>query len=88
MFNDRFSPQFRRMPSVDETFFPKGKAATVGQRVKRPKLARTLAKLAAEGPNAFYEGPIAEDIVSAAQKYGGTLTREDLKNYRVKERAR
>jgi gamma-glutamyltranspeptidase/glutathione hydrolase len=87
MFNDRFSPQFRRMPSVDETFFPKGKAAIVGQRVKRPKLGRTLAKLGAEGPRAFYEGPIADDIVSAAQKFGGTLTREDLKNYRVRERA-
>jgi len=75
MFNDRFSPQFRRMASVEETFFPKGKAAVVGQRVKRPKLARTLAKLGAEGPKAFYEGPIAEDMVNAVQKFGGTLTR-------------
>lgn len=87
MFTDKFSPQFRRMPSVDETFFPKGKAAVVGQRVKRPKLARTLSKLAAEGPRAFYVGSIAEDLVAAAQKYGGTLTLDDLKNYQVKERA-
>jgi gamma-glutamyltranspeptidase/glutathione hydrolase len=52
-----------------------------------PKLAKTLARLKNEGPRAIYEGAIAEDVVAAAGANGGALSREDLSEYRVRERA-
>lgn len=56
-------------------------------RIKNPKLAETLKKLGALGPAAIYEGDIASDLVAAANKFGGALSLDDLKNYQVIERA-
>ena len=74
------------MRGVDESFFPGGKPAALGRRVKRPALAKTLATLAKQGPSALYEGPIAEDIVATARKFGGTLTAADLAHYEPRVR--
>ena len=77
--------RYRRMRAVESSFWPGGKGATLGQRVKRPELARTLHTLRTEGPESFYAGPIADDLVAAARQFGGTLTREDLARYRPRE---
>ena len=50
----------------------------------QPDLARTLRCIAAEGPDAFYRGPIAEQIVRDVQAHGGLLTMDDLANYRIR----
>ena len=73
-------------PGILGVYFPKGKPAVLGQLVKNPKLGATLERIAAEGPKAFYEGPIARDLVTTAQALGGALTLEDLKAYRPVER--
>ncbi len=49
-------------------------------------LARTLDKIAAEGPDAFYHGEIAERIVKAVDEAGGRMTLDDLAHYRAVER--
>ena len=67
-------------------YYPKGKPAVVGARIKNPALARTLALIAEKGPNAFYEGPVAEAFVSHARKNGSQLNLNDLKTYQVEER--
>jgi gamma-glutamyltranspeptidase / glutathione hydrolase len=77
---------YRRMASVDQSFWPRGKVAVVGTRVTRKKLGRTLARLATEGPAAIHDGPIAQDLVDAARAYGSGLTRGDMTAYRVRER--
>jgi gamma-glutamyltranspeptidase/glutathione hydrolase len=77
---------YRRMPSIDQVYFPGGKPVRAGTRVKHPRLAATLARLATEGPRAMYEGAIPEDLARAAQRAGGTLTAADFRSYRVKER--
>ncbi|MDX1376643.1 MAG: gamma-glutamyltransferase [Burkholderiales bacterium] len=61
----------------------------VGTRIVNAAYAATLRTLAAEGANAFYSGPIAEDIVRAvrAAPRPGDMTLEDLANYRALERA-
>jgi gamma-glutamyltranspeptidase / glutathione hydrolase len=64
-----------------------GEGAGYGALVKRPKLAATLATLAAQGPGAFYTGSIADGIVASAQVEGSMLTREDLRSYAPIERA-
>ncbi|GIK28418.1 MAG: Glutathione hydrolase-like YwrD proenzyme [Anaerolineae bacterium] len=62
-----------------EDYLPGGKAPKVGQVVKLPGLARTFQLVAEGGPAAYYEGPIAEAIVSTVQSLGGLLTLDDLK---------
>lgn len=58
----------------------------VGDHLKNPALARGLKEIAELGGRAFYEGPIADDILRASQSTGGLLTRDDLAKYQIKER--
>ena len=53
-----------------------------GDTIKNEKFAETLSKISLNGPKAFYEGEIAEMIVSEVIESGGIMTLEDLKNYR------
>lgn len=75
-------------PGAAEYFYPEGKPLTPGQRITNPEYADTLRRIAQEGSSAFYSGEIAEAIVAATQagSDGGTLTLEDMANYRVIER--
>lgn len=52
-----------------------------GSIMIRPDLALTLQRIAAEGPSAFYEGPIAEAIVAKVNSAGGRMSLEDLAGY-------
>lgn len=48
--------------------------------------ADTLAYLTKKGVREFYQGDIAHQLVNDCQKFGGYLTLDDLKHYRVIER--
>jgi gamma-glutamyltranspeptidase/glutathione hydrolase len=71
-------------PSGREEYLPQGYTPPVGTTVRRPNLARTLRRLAAEGPDYFYKGEWAHHFVDAVQATGGSLTLEDLGAYRVR----
>ncbi len=49
-------------------------------------LAATLDRIAADGPDGFYKGPVAEKIVAAVRENGGRMTLDDLAGYRAIER--
>jgi gamma-glutamyltranspeptidase / glutathione hydrolase len=49
-----------------------------GTVLRQPALARTIETLAAEGPDAYYRGPIAEAIAAAVADGGGALAPSDL----------
>jgi gamma-glutamyltranspeptidase/glutathione hydrolase len=65
-----------------------GKPVTAGTRLKNPKLAATLKLLAKKGPDAFYTGTVASQIVHAvttSKLNPGDMTMSDLAQYRAKE---
>jgi gamma-glutamyltranspeptidase / glutathione hydrolase len=64
-----------------ELFVPNQKARKAGDRVKNPRLADTLKRVANVGPRAIYEGPIAEEIAATSKSTGGTLSTQDLAEY-------
>jgi len=78
-------------PNFDEartTYWRDGKPLKAGMTFKNPKLAATLALLAKKGPDAFYTGPIASQIVHAvttSKLSPGDITMTDLAQYRAKE---
>ena len=67
-------------------FKPDDWAVGVGRRIVNRELARTLEKIGREGPNAFYDGPVAAEIIDAAASVGGALTVADLRAYRPRQR--
>jgi gamma-glutamyltranspeptidase/glutathione hydrolase len=63
-------------------FLFSGRAPAEGDVVRLPALAQTLSTIAAQGPNAFYEGPIAQDMVATVAGRGSFLTVEDFARHR------
>ena len=52
--------------------------ARAGQRLIQPGLARTIALLADEGPDAYYRGPIGRAVAGHLASLGGLMVAEDL----------
>ncbi|ACL58617.1 gamma-glutamyltransferase family protein [Methylobacterium nodulans] len=65
-------------PASAAAYLVDGQAPTAGTIMRHPALARTLGRIAAEGPKGFYEGPVAEDIVGRLRALGGLHTLDDF----------
>lgn len=61
---------------------PNGKPYGEGEKFSQLDLAAMLGKIRASGGGVFYEGVTARNLVDAVRRAGGTLTLEDLRNYR------
>jgi len=59
-----------------------GSPLDVGETARQPELARTLERIAADGPVTFYRGDIAASIAASVQGAGGVLTTHDLDGFR------
>ena len=59
-----------------------GQAPAEGDVIKLPALAATLKAIAKDGPRAFYEGPIAQDMVATLNARGSVLSLEDFASHR------
>jgi gamma-glutamyltranspeptidase/glutathione hydrolase len=80
----------RRSPEMVAYFLnADGSPKAVGTRLQNPALAALFRRIAAEGPDALYTGPVAKEIVARVQGHAnpGSLSLSDLKHYQAKERA-
>jgi gamma-glutamyltranspeptidase/glutathione hydrolase len=68
----------RNDANAAEIFMPGGQVPPPGALHRQPALAKTLARIAENGPDAFYKGPVAEDIVEHLNARGGLHTLEDF----------
>jgi gamma-glutamyltranspeptidase/glutathione hydrolase len=57
-----------------------------GDRLVQPELGITLERIANHGPEAFYQGLIADQITAEMRAGGGLITRDDLAAYRPRIR--
>jgi gamma-glutamyltranspeptidase/glutathione hydrolase len=92
-------PALQAFSSSRELFLTKdGQPLPVGSRFRNPDLARTYQRLASEGPDYLYDGPLGREIARTVQHppvYSGTpltvrpgiMTADDIENYTAKLRA-
>ena len=94
--SQRFWQEFRseelrthpeQWPGFADTFMPGGRMPEVGETLRQPALARSLARIATHGAREFYEGELAQRIVAGLQAAGSPLTMADLAATRAREEA-
>ncbi len=80
------APQTKAPDIVAYFTKPDGSVYKAGDTLKNPAYARSLRKLAAEGPRAIYGGAIAQDIVNRVHgdPVPGGMTLADLTHYTTK----
>ena len=76
------TPQLRNDNESYYIFFDNDEPLKEFSIMKRPDLANTFKEISKNGIKGFYEGVIADKIVSAMEKNNGLITHEDLKNYK------
>jgi gamma-glutamyltranspeptidase / glutathione hydrolase len=77
-------------PAARSYFYDaQGHALAVGSLLRNPALAQTLRAISEGGADAFYRGPIADDVVRAVRsnpRHAGRLAQSDLAAYQPRER--
>lgn len=76
-----------RYPSAAKIFYKDGgELYKPGETLVQADLANTLKKIAAEGPDGFYKGEVADAIAKSVTDAGGAITPEDMTAYKAIER--
>ncbi|KAG0442643.1 Glutathione hydrolase proenzyme 1 [Dictyocoela muelleri] len=72
-------------PGLSEIYSKNGEIVKEGDTISRENLSKTL-KIISENPMDFYEGEIADKIIKSVNEHGGKFKKEDLLNYKPKNR--
>ena len=75
-------PELRDQPGFAQAFMPHGRAPEIGEIFRFKAAAKTLKSIAKSGIREFYEGEIAQAIAQHSSSNGGSMTLEDLAQYR------
>jgi len=70
-------------PSLASVYHPGGRHPKYGEVFRNPMLANSYQAIANGGPDAFYQGEIAERIVATSTRLGGKMSLKDLKDHTV-----
>lgn len=74
-------PLISRFPTSAAIFLPGGRVPAPGAVLKQTDLARTIAQIAAGGPDVFYKGDIARRIGDFLTRNGGVLEADDFADH-------
>ena len=74
--------RYRLDAAGEALYFPTGNAPSPGDRWRNPALAAALERIAADGPDALYKGPLANAVATATAAAGGALQVDDLADHR------
>ena len=85
-YNDTVVRRLRLFPSSVAALLPGGRRPREGDTLRQPDLAGTLAAIADSGPDVFYRGRVADQIVAEMRRSGGIITLADLEAYRARWR--
>src|SRR5512143_735923 len=77
-------PHMQKYPASVAQFSKNGTPYEAGETLKQPDLAKTLQRIADQGPAGFYEGETALALEKEMLAHGGLITRDDLKHYAAK----
>jgi gamma-glutamyltranspeptidase / glutathione hydrolase len=69
-------------PDSVKTFYINGVPPKTGTIFRNPDLAKTFRLIQQQGLDVFYKGEVARAIVAKSNALGGTMTLEDLANYK------
>jgi len=78
-------PDLSKFADSKRIFQRGGVPYRAGETFRQTALAATLKRIAG-GPDDFYHGKLARELVESVQKGGGLMTLEDLARYTVEER--
>ena len=82
------APLLKADPSSRRQFFkPAGQLYQPGEILRQGDLARTLRRIAEQGPAGFYGGPVAKALTSLMRTRGGLIQATDLAAYRARWQA-
>ncbi len=73
--------KLKPFPAAFAIFMPEGKPLPPGATFRNPELGKSLRRVAREGRNGFYRGPIADAIVAALNEGKHPGTAADLEAY-------
>ena len=76
-WNNQFD-KLKKGTNTGRYLLPHGKPAVAGDVIRQPELAQTLRAIAKDGRDAFYKGPIAEDMVETLRGIGALHTLDDF----------
>ncbi len=71
------------VPGFAEVYFPRGSAPAVGERLRQPRLAETLRRLAREGLSDFYRGGLARSMAADLERLGSPIRLSDLERHQA-----
>lgn len=76
-----------KWPNTSKIFYKKdGSTYHAGELLKQTDLAKTLALISDQGEKGFYQGPVADAIVSSIKEAGGSVSKQDLIDYNSVDR--
>ena len=79
---NEMAPAMAELPRLydqwSRIYWPDGAPLTPGRAIRQPDLAATLERIAADGPDHLYGGPLGRAVVDHLRGLGGTLTLDDL----------
>lgn len=83
---DHIRPRLKQSTAAIRQFTRDGAPLKPGEHLTQPDLARTLERIAANGPDGFYRGTTADLLVAELARRGGSITHEDLHRYQARRR--